>query len=133
MIKQGSECKHDLLFPPYPLISKLSTYDMPWTTNLRGALVSIPLYLVINNIYYCTYLYALRQPNQKNQHREDITTTKFLLPKQKIMFPTGQWLLGEASKYQMVSHDQETNVISASSSYSQDISNEVLYTEEMVK
>ena len=50
-------------------------------------------------MYYCTYLYALRQSNQKNQHRDS---------------------LGAASKDQMVSYDQETNAISATSSYSHD-------------
>ena len=49
------------------------------------------------------------------------------------MFPTGQRLLGAASKYQVVSHDQETNIISATSIYRQDISNEVLHMEKMVK
>ena len=42
-------------------------------------------------------------------------------------------LLGAASKYQMVSYDQETNAISATSSYSQDISDEVLHTKTLVK
>ena len=39
------------------------------------------------------------------------------------MLPTGQLLLGAASEYQMVRYDQETNSISATSSYRQDISN----------
>ena len=34
--------------------------------------------LVISNIYYCKYLYALTQSKQNNQQREDITTTTFL-------------------------------------------------------
>ena len=49
------------------------------------------------------------------------------------MFSTGQSSLGAASKYQMVSYYQETNIVSETSSYSQDISNEVLHTEKMVK
>ena len=71
-----------------------------------------------------TYLYALIQSNQKNQHREDITTTTFLLPKLKIMFPTGQCLLGAASKDQMVRCDQEKKSF---------LQNEVLHTEKTVK
>ena len=43
------------------------------------------------------------------------------------------FVLGAASKYQIVSYDQETNYISATSSYSQDISDEVLHTNTMVK
>ena len=41
--------------------------------------------------------------------------------------------LGATCKYQMVSYDQETNAISATSSYSQDISDEVLHMKTMVK
>ena len=42
-------------------------------------------------------------------------------------------LLGAASKYYMVSYDQETNAISATSRYRQDISDELLHKETMVK
>ena len=74
-------------------------------------------------MYYCTYLYALRQSNQLNEHREDITSTTLLFPKYTIMFPTGQFPLDATSRHQMVSYDLEINAISAMSIYIQDISN----------
>ena len=41
--------------------------------------------------------------------------------------------LDAASKDEMVRYDQETNSISAKSSYSQDILDEVMHTKTMVK
>ena len=78
------------------------------------------------HIYFWKKLYALIQSNQNNQQREDITTTTFPFPQWTIMFSTGQYYLVAASKYQMVSYDKETNAISSTSSYIQDILNEVL-------
>ena len=49
------------------------------------------------------------------------------------MFPVVQCSLGAASKDQMVRYDQETNAISEMSSYSQDISDEMMHTQIMVK
>ena len=46
------------------------------------------------------------------------------------MFPTGQYLFGAASKYQVMRYDQEYNTISATSNYIQDILNEVLHTQK---
>ena len=40
---------------------------------------------------------------------------------------------GAAYKYQMVIYDQEKNAISVTSSYSQDISGEVLHRKTMIK
>ena len=42
------------------------------------------------------------------------------------MFPTSSCYFGVASKDQVVSYDQETNAISETSRYSQDVLNEVL-------
>ena len=81
-------------------------------------------------MYYCNYLYALIQYNQNNQHKEYITTTTFLLSNLTIMFSTGQCVLVAAAKYQMVRYDQGKNAISATSSYSQDVSNEVLHSDQ---
>ena len=44
-----------------------------------------------------------------------------------------QCSLDAASKDEMVRYDQETNAISATSTYSQDILDEVLHTKTMVK
>ena len=49
------------------------------------------------------------------------------------MIPTDKCSIVRATKDQMVSFEQTTNAISATSSYIQDISNEVLHKEKMVK
>ena len=49
------------------------------------------------------------------------------------MFPTSSCYFGVASKDQVVSYDQETNAISETSRYSQDVLNEVLQHKKMVK
>ena len=64
---------------------------------------------------------------------EDITNTIFLKPKYTIMLPTGECLLGAASKYYMARYYQEITIISATYSYSQYNLNEVLHMEKVVK
>ena len=58
----------------YECIQKSSAHSQHYQTPKACDIDDI----VIKNIYYCTYLYALRQYNQNIQHEEDITTTTFL-------------------------------------------------------
>ena len=69
-----------------------------------------------------------KKSTQKRRHHHNLPLAKI-----NNHVSNGSMLAWCSLKDQMVRYDQEKNVISATSSYSHDISNEVLHTEKTVK